>query len=110
MPRLENHGHSRDLRSRVHRARMTLAVISDLLGVRSHDRLVRGTIRRAPGRRRLAQVLGAFCGACIGAISVCYLRDNEAAVSGAMRGLGLGVLDGVVLVLLFFVGLSVLHS
>jgi hypothetical protein len=61
-----------------------------------------------PERRLLAKVLGASWGACIGVISVCYLRDSEAAVAGAMRGLGLGALDGVVLVLLFFVALSLL--
>jgi hypothetical protein len=59
-------------------------------------------------RSFMAQVLGAFWGACIGAITVAYLRDNEVAFRGAMRGLGLGVVDGLVLVLLFFVGLSLL--
>jgi hypothetical protein len=56
----------------------------------------------------MAKVLGAFWGASIGAITVAYLRDNQAAVAGAVRGLGLGVVDGVVLVLLFFVALSLL--
>jgi hypothetical protein len=53
-------------------------------------------------------VLRAFWAASIGAITVSYLRDNEAAVAGAMHGLGLGVVDGLVLVLLFFVALSLL--
>ncbi len=59
-------------------------------------------------RSLIAKSLGAFWGACVGAITVSYLRDNEAAVRGAMRGFGLGVADGLVLVLLFYVALSLL--